>query len=307
MHKIIDFHSHLGDIFAYEKNVIFKKNVEIDKSKHNPFDAFSKKGFEGPFMDPDNPEEVQNIIDMTAAASWANTLEKLQIALDNTKIEYVCLYPVEPFISFDDYLAVSKLEKRILPFTSVDWRDRDVMRIKKKLMDDFKRGAYGLKIHPILQSISLRDPIVEEVLDTWATTDLPIVTHCGENSYYPDGMKHLEVPEYGNVEDFIYLLKKMPHVKFVAAHCGGLGPGSMEVLAKECAGMENLWVDTTFRSAVEIKTMVELFGEDRVLFGVDRPFGGSEESVATCSKALSFDEEVSKKVMYDNAHKLIKL
>lgn len=307
MHKIIDGHSHLGDIFAYQKNVIYKRNVEIDESKYNPFSSFSKKGFTGPFMDPNNPEEVQNIIDMTAEVSWANTLENMQKELDEAGVDFICLYPIEPFIAFGDYLAASKVDNRILPFTSVNWQDPDTDRIKKKLLEDYKNGAYGLKLHPILQSLDLHDPRIEEVLNVWAPTDLPVVSHCGENSYYPDGMKDQEKPEGGNIDDFIYLVKKMPQVKFIAAHCGGLGPGGMEHLAKECAGLPNLWVDTTFRSAEEMAEMVKLFGEDRVLFGVDRPFGTPVNAVEAAFEAFGKGTELSEKVMYSNMASLIKL
>lgn len=309
MHKIIDSHSHLGDIFAYEKNVIYKGDVTIDPAKHNPFDSYSKRGFEGAFLDPEKPEQVQNVIDMTAEVSYANTLAKLSRDLDEAQVDYVCMYPIAPYINFEDYRAASLIEPRILPFTSADWSIRDAKVIGEKLLADAAQGAYGLKIHPILQSISLRDPLVEEVLSIWEQTGLPVVSHCGVNSYYPDDCDEAKTQEplNGNLDDFMYIVKRMPGVKFISAHAGGLAGGEAEILAENLAGAENLWVDTTFRSGADMCKLVDLFGEDRVLFGVDRPFGGTLESVETAFAAFGKGTELSEKVMYTNTAKLIGL
>ncbi|MBO0475745.1 amidohydrolase family protein [Vagococcus sp. DIV0080] len=306
-YPIIDSHSHLGDIFAYEKNVIYKKGVSIDPEKHNPFDAFSDAGFVGPMMDHTKPEQIQNMIDMTAEVSFANTLEKFVSDMEYAGVDYACMLPIPPFIWFEDYLAASKICSKIIPFTAVDWTNPEDEQLKKQLIDDFRRGAKGLKIHPILQSISLKDPRVEDLLNTWAYTELPVISHCGVNSYYPDDLKHLEVPENGDVKDFIWLAKKMPHVKFIGAHCGGLVGGEMELLAKELGGADNLWVDTSFRSPKEIKEMIELFGEDRVLFGVDRPFAKSSSSLEAVLEAVGDNDALAKKILYTNTAKLLKL
>jgi hypothetical protein len=308
MHKIIDAHSHLGDIFAYEKNVIYKGDVKIPSDKYDPFYAYSMKGFKGAFLDPSNPDEVQNVIDMTAEVSHANTLKKLQGDLNESGVDYVCMFPLAPYITFEDYRVASLVEPRILPFTSVDWSKGDPEAARRQLLQDYRNGAYGLKIHPILQNISLRDPAVEHVLSVWAETGLPVVSHCGVNSYYPQGKySETEAPENGNLDDFMYLVQKMPRVNFIAAHAGGLAGGEMEILAKNLAGADNLWVDTTFRSADEMREMVRLFGEDRVLFGVDRPFGRTQNSVEAAFEAFGKDTPLSEKVMFANVARLIQL
>ncbi|GGG11455.1 amidohydrolase family protein [Paenibacillus aceti] len=309
MHKIIDVHSHLGDIFAYERNVIYKKGVKVSPDKHNPFDSYSDLGFEGPFLDPSKPEQVQNVIDMTKEVSYANTLEKFQEDMAEAQVDYVCLLPVPPYINFADYWAASLIEPRIIPFTGVDWSCHDPEGQKRQIIEDYKHGAKGLKIHPILQNINLRNPVVEDVLNAWSFTDLPVIIHTGVNSYYPedDELFQTQNPQNGDVLDFIYLAKKMPHVKFIAAHCGGLAGGEMEILANAYAGQENLWVDTTFRNAAEMREMVRLFGEDRVLFGVDRPFGKTSSSVNVAFEAFGKGTSLSEKVMYSNTAKLIKM
>jgi len=307
MHKIIDIHSHLGDIFATEKNVIYKGDVLLDPEKYDPFDTFSKRGFEGVFLDPANPEEIESVIEMTAAVSYANTLTKLSRRLDKAQIDYVCLYPVAPYINFEDYRVASLVDPRIIPFTSADWQIQDAQAIGEKLLRDVEHGARGFKIHPIIQNISLRDPLVEAVLQSWEQTGLPVVSHCGVNSYYPEDCPEFKTqnPENGNLDDFVYIVKRFPEIKFISAHAGGLSSNENEVLAQQLAGVENLWVDTTFRSAAGMLRLVELFGEDRVLFGVDHPFAGSPESVKVAFEAFGKGTALSEKVMYRNAAELL--
>jgi predicted TIM-barrel fold metal-dependent hydrolase len=243
---------------------------------------------------------------MTAAVSWVNTLQKLGKDLDESDVDLICLYPILPHIGFEDYQAAAKMEPRIIPFTSMDLT-LSPKEAAQKLLQDVKHGARGLKIHPILQPVSLRDPFVEEVLHYWAPTRLPVVSHCGVNSYYPEEMKHHENPDYGNLDDFIFLVERLPQVNFVAAHAGGLTGNEAEVLAQRTDGARNLWVDTTFRSAEAMRQLVELFGEDRVLFGVDRPFGRTDCSVQTAFKAFGKYTPLSERVMYTNAAELLQL
>jgi predicted TIM-barrel fold metal-dependent hydrolase len=197
--KIIDFHSHLGDIFATNRNVIHKQNARMDETAgyRDPFLDLSKNGFNEPLIDPSQSEEIVNLINMSMARTAANTLQHLTKRMDENGLDHVCLYPILPHIGFEDYLAASKIESRIIPFTSADW-SCDPDEIGEKLLKDVEKGAKGLKIHPVLQPISLQNPKVSHVLKYWTKTDLPVVSHCGNNSYYNDPiLQKTEYPESG--------------------------------------------------------------------------------------------------------------
>ena len=307
--RIIDFHSHLGDIFATQKNVIYKYNAEVklNEGRRDPFVHLSmvQAWFIGSRTFPLLMGGV-----VTQAAfyrCWANTLEHLTKRLDDNAIDYVCLYPIYPHIAFEDYLAASKLETRILPFTSADWT-QDADAICAKLLQDVQKGAKGLKIHPVLQPISLQDPKVKVVLNCWKETGLPVVSHCGANSYYNDEKyQATQVPEYGEPKYFVQAVKDNPEVNWVAAHAGGLMGGELEYLGSELEGYDRVWYDTTFRSADDVSTMLELFGEDRILFGTDTPFALTPESLAEVHKAVGEGSDCADKVLYRNAAALLQL
>lgn len=307
MHKIIDFHSHLGDIFAYRKNVIYDPSTKLPEGSYDPFDKHSLDKFEGPLIDPNDPAEVENIIKMTSLVSWTCTLERLTRHLDDSNITNVCLYPVAPNMFFEDYLAASKIETRIIPFTCIDPR-LTPEKVAEQVIHDYHRGAKGLKIHPILQKLSLEDQRVIAALEAWEKTGLCVVSHTGVNSYYPQELSaDNETPENGDVKYFIDLAKKFPNIPMVAAHAGGLTGNEEDILVEGMRGYDNLWVDTTFRSVEGMKKLVKLFGEDRVLFGVDRPFGRTDSSVEICFEAFGQWTALSEKIMYTNSAKILQI
>lgn len=71
-------------------------------------------------------------------------------------MDYMVSLPVLPNTSFEETLAASKLEPKILPFTSPDF-SLPVKEMQEKLREDIRMGARGLKLHPILQNVKLTD------------------------------------------------------------------------------------------------------------------------------------------------------
>jgi len=72
------------------------------------------------------------------------------------------------------------VEPRLIPYTSIDFRLG--MEAGKKLLEDSERGAYALKLHPVLQMRALDDPLTEEALRCWAQTGKPVTSHPGGGS-----------------------------------------------------------------------------------------------------------------------------
>ena len=56
-----------------------------------------------------------------------------------------------------------------------------------------------------------------------------------------------------------------------------------------------------------MRQVVELLGEDRILFATDYPFDGITQSVAACEEAFADDPVTADKVFYRNAAKLLGL
>ena len=302
MRKVIDIHSHLGDIFHEQKNVIWKLNVKHGDYP-NPFQNLEDSDFMQPLLA--NLDELPQLIDAGQYLCWENTLENLTKKLNSEDVTYIVLYPILPNTSFEEYLAASRFEPRILLFTSADF-SRPIPDMVAKLESDIEKGAKGLKVHPILQNISLEDPRLIAAIEVFGRRKMPIVSHCGANDYYID-KPYERTPEYGDLKYFMDMARKFPDYVLIAAHAGGLNGGEMEILHDNWSDFKNVYVDTTFRSYVDIRRQVEFFGADRVLFGTDNPFSTHTGAIRQVEKAFPDDPEIREKILYKNAARILNI
>lgn len=302
---IIDFHAHLGDIFMPSHNCIYKKGL----APADIPDAFTERelrGFKGPFMPEPSDRALREFIDINHSRSQNNSLENLQRELDECGVDYVSVLPILPALSFEDYEVARMVEPRLLPYTTIDFRLG--MDAGKKLLEDSERGAYALKLHPVLQMTALDDPLTDEALRWWAQTGKPVTSHCGAGMYYyPEINDQLATPEFGDLAHLVECARRHPDITFVAAHCGGTAQGNIERLAALSEGLDNLYVDTTFRSHEDIQLMIELFGRERVMFGTDWPFGSYKRQIEQVMLATEGDQELRDLVFYKNANRLLRV
>lgn len=325
MRRIIDSHSHLackmfgdltegaGHMFRY-KPLPDKPIPEMEAFGNiDYYEIYTRAGFPGERMWPEElwergQHDPQLKAAMTAADNkWMgnrcqkNTFWNVQKILDDNHVDYMCILPLWPANSFEDYLVASRLDKRLLPFTCIYYPEMDADAAIEKLMHDVELGARGLKLHPILQDMDLKSDYVKKILRAWAKTGLPVISHCGNVEY---GTENQGAPNYGNPEFLADLIEEMPDVKFVGAHCGGCRTWEMKYFADRVGGRDNVWVDTSFRTPEEIAWMVEAFGEDKVMFGVDVPFSDMDVSIANVERS-GLSEEIKDKIFWGNAAKLL--
>lgn len=300
---IIDFHAHLGDIFVGTQNNIYKQGLALSEMP----DAFTERelrGFKGPFVTEETEAALKEFVDINHERSRVNTLENMQREIDENAVDYVCILPILPALSFEDYDAAHLIEPRCIPYTCIDFHLG--MNAGKKLLEDSRRGAYALKLHPVMNKVPLSDPVVEEALKCWADTGKPVTSHCGSGMYYyPEVNDKYVTPEFGDLRYLVDCAKRHPEINFVAAHCGGTAEGNIERLASLAKGLDNLYVDTSFRSHEDIELIVELFGQERVVFGTDYPFGSYSRQIEQVETATEGNQELRDLIFYKNANRLL--
>ena len=103
------------------------------------------------------------------------------------------------------------------------------------------------------------------------------------------------------------LIERYPQYILIPAHAGGeCGKEYLELAdAVRKHKWKHVYTDTSFKGTEVIKELVELMGEDKILFGTDYPFGEAESSIALCSEAFSGKEDAADKVFYRNAAALL--
>lgn len=301
--KVIDIHMHLGDIFHDNKNITFKTNIKKGDYP-DPFLEIEESGYTKPIV-VESKEDMQRLIDSGQYRSWEATLENCAVEMDKFGYTYVVALPIWPNTTFEEYLAASKLDQRVIAFTTPDF-SLPIPEMQAKLKKDIARGARGVKLHPIIQNIPLYDERMIAAAEAVGEEGWPVCTHVGCTPYYGENSPWVthHCPAYGALEDFYKFCRQLPKdFIIIGAHCNNI----IEDFAENVGDMPNVMTDTSMCNADMMRKGVEMIEPDRLMFGTDYPFGTLGNSLAELKKAFADELEVLEKVAYSNAARILKL
>lgn len=160
----------------------------------------------------------------------------------------------------------------------------------KQLTEEHFTGFdfYGFKFHP---SISQMTVVENENMLAWCEKHRkPLLIHCGRG-------------EKSRIDYVLRVNEHYPKLTFICAHMGGLAT-ELIVQAYEKISrskyLENIYLDTSgcFHPKL-IEKAVQLLGNDKVIFGTDRPFHSFEMSLYAVN-CCGFDNEVKEMVLSTN-------
>lgn len=300
MRRIIDSHAHLGDIFHENRNISFKTNVKKGEYEDR-FIELEESLFTKPLFTGD-PRDLQLVIDGGQYRCWEATLENTSRQLDECEMAGIVMLPCLPNTTFEEYLAASKLEPRIIPFTAADMlvpMDEMLAKLKK----DIGMGAKGLKLHPVLQNVPMTDDRMIAAAKLFGEVNLPVVVHVGEGTYYSEDKDYPVNSKFGAVPDFFEMAHILKDQVLIAAHCAAFADALME----GTKGLENVYADTSFCHVEGARHAVNVMGSDRVLFGTDYPFINLKYGVEVIDQAFADDPVTKDKVFYGNIATLLHL
>jgi len=302
---IIDMHIHLGDILypgggeqIYEKGA--RKKILVDLVSISEAVQFKTN----PFMEwlMNNVLEDQ-ITKACRARNKMATLENMRCSMDEAGVsKNVCL-PIAPNLLFEDLLKAAEVDAGIIPFTTVDFtKDYDV---EAALSRDVEKGAKGLKLHPIIQKEPLTSKKTYEAVEAFARFNLPVLFHCGIQSYYIGKEKFtVQDPSYGELHYARKLVTDFPNVSFIAGHSGLF---QCEDTMKLLGSCKNVYVDTSFQAPERVKKLISVFGPEKVMYGSDWPWGSRTAVMAATSEACNGDKSLEKLIFSENAQQLLRL
>ncbi|MCP4006434.1 MAG: amidohydrolase [bacterium] len=311
MEPIIDAHGHLGDILhpnggalidklGVTMEPVFDPTAQSEARLHNyplPLARLSYRLF------PDSVTRAERARNATA------TLENFAASMDQAGISFGVCLPVPPYLVFEDLAAAVRRDPRIIAFTGVDYGDRDggpgsFNDPTAKLAADVAAGARGLKIHPIIQKISLASAETRAAVESFAPHRLPVLFHCGISSYYLGADKAREEPRYGGIDYAEALVRDFPSVDFIAGHAGLF---EVKKAMKQLSRFSNVWVDTSFQSVKRVRELIDAFGPERVLFASDWPYGNRPPAVQIVRNACSGDRGLERRILFENAAELMEI
>ena len=306
---IIDIHMHLGNILergggaligqtAAYPHVELLRLDDLFRYEQNPMTTLVSK-----HMGERVKREEQR---RNAAATLANAQAMLEEAAawdkqrggDGCVSAYV--QPIAPHVTFWDLLAALTHEPRLHPFGSPDFSlsiDETITDLERQA----QAGAWGLKIHPIIQCVQLDSPAVRAALACWqqAAPGKPVLFHTGCSSYYPTHQRHRERPEYSDPLAAARLIADFPQVPVILGHAGLF---ELQTWA-DCARFDHVYVDGSFQGPRQWKELWRIYGEHRLLHASDWPYGRAVTALRSVSAGLKGED--LERVLWRNAAGLL--
>lgn len=203
---------------------------------------------------------------------------------------------------------VKKYPSRFTGFASVDpWKGRRAIDEMERAITEL--GMIGAKFHPGIQAFYPNDTRFYPLYEKITKLEVPALFHTGTNGLgagMPGGM--------GIKMDYtrpIYLdtvAADFPELTIIGAHPAW--PWHEEMLAiighKSNVFMDlSGWLPRYIPKSIMDEARKRL--QDRVLFGSDYPFIQPDRWLADFDTLEGFSDEVKRKILYDNAAKILKL
>jgi len=171
--------------------------------------------------------------------------------------------------------------------------------------DDFERdinelislGLKGVKMHPDIQAVAINDERCMKIFEICERKQLPVLLHTGDKRY-----------DFSNPDRLIPVLEEFKNLTVIGAHFGGWSV--WESAARELHGYKNFYIDTSsslyaLQPSVA-RELVELYGDDKVLFATDFPMWKPEEELQRYLK-MELTDKQNEKIFFENAKKVFGL
>lgn len=303
MSPIIDAHSHIGDILYPGGGKIIEQKGVRKKLIFDPI-TISQMGLNRDFGTGNLAYRIflHWIIRAEQERNFTATRENARNSMDQAGVTSTVCLPLPPNVVFSDVKAAAEKDPGLIPFTGVDFSDTS--QLDKQFEAEVAAGAKGLKLHPIIQKVSFSDKRLIKAVRSFMRFDLPILFHAGVSNYYVGSEKGKNIPEYGGIKEAAELVSAFPEAKFIVGHAGMF---EVKDVIQMLGKYQNVWVDTSLQSPEKIRNLIDVFGEDKVLFASDWPFGSRKPAIKAVKAACKGNERLERKVFYENACSLMKI
>lgn len=156
-----------------------------------------------------------------------------------------------------------------------------------------KAGMKGVKLHPDMQRFSLGERRADKLFEVCEGV-CPMMIHTGDRRYH-NSNPSLVPP----------ILRRHPRLQLICAHFGGYSEWDE---AAQCLPDTGVYIDTSSSSAwltkERARELIDLYGEDRVLFGTDFPMWTPQREIDFLL-SLGLEETALRKIFSENLLRLL--
>ncbi len=301
--SIIDMHAHLALAFGPPMKVDLHARTEQTErylSLDRPLDleVYLNKNFSD--ADVEGMKKDLGILCLTGRGKRrTHTIPNLLAEMSDLRISHTVLLPIElPRISrnAETYLEAVAGEPRLISYGSVHPIDKDAA---SRLEEQKAMGARGVKIHPAVQLITPDHPRAIEVYRICADLDLPVLWHCG-----PVGIELAISRWCCQLKHYWRAVHECPDTTFILGHSGAL---QMELALELAQRYPNVVMELSSQSLGNIKRILDEAPPDRIVLGSDWPFYPQVIQLAKVLMATQRKPAVRRRVLFENAARLLKL
>lgn len=248
-------------------------------------------------------EKLESAAQVKACAD--GTLNGLRRSMERAGVQLSIILPVvtkpEQFFHVNQYAdelnqEYSKDENcQIISFGGLH---PDTENYKEELKEIKRLGLKGIKLHPDYQRRMIDDAEYMRIIDFASELGLIISVHAGIDIGLPE-------PVHCTPRAVRRVLREAAPENLVLAHTGGFGLWD-EV--EEFLVGEKVFFDTSytfgFMPDEQFLRIVNMHGEDKILFATDSPWGAQKET-AEHLEALPLAAETKNKIFCKNSEKLL--
>jgi predicted TIM-barrel fold metal-dependent hydrolase len=204
--------------------------------------------------------------------------------------------------------AVCDLGRRhpeLIPFVAADPGALDPREGVAHLRDVVRKGARGIKLHPVLQQFDVSDERMFPIYEACVDLDIPILAHSGPSR---------NGPQFAEPRAFARMLRAFPRLRVVLAHLGG---GAWRQTAEIARAFSNAYFDcceilawigaSNAPDERQFGRLIQEVGTDRVLLGSDFPWYDLDYSVERIRSLPLLSREEKDAILGGNAMRLLHL
>jgi predicted TIM-barrel fold metal-dependent hydrolase len=173
------------------------------------------------------------------------------------------------------------------------------MDAERRLDAQHAMGARGIKMHPAVQLVRADNRRARRLYRMCGEREMIVFWHCGPAGIEPRLGRYLS-----QVRFYERPIAENPRTTFVLGHSGALQFDEALELQRR---YRNVWLETSSQSLSNVRRMVEHADPDRVVHGSDWPFYHPAISVAKILIATEGKRELRRKLLWDNAARLLSI
>ncbi len=300
---IIDIHTHLALAYIFPMRIdLFKDHGRTDHLlpdyAHLNLETYANKDYT-PELLKRMKRIVAKQIFFKRGSHETHNAAHLTREMNDLGIKNAVILPVDlPIISNNarTYAKVAKYERKLIPFGCVHPFS---LSIDRKLNKQIKMGIRGVKVHPNAQAIRPDHRLALKLYKLCAEHNLPVLWHCG-----PVGIASEKADYRCQVKWYVPAVDKNPNTTFILGHSGAL---QMEEALEINKKYPNTYLDLACQSLPAIQKIIDEADPNRILFGTDWPWYHEALTLAKVLIATEGKEEIRRKILYENAKKLLNL